>query len=197
MKKIIIMLNILFLISLCPVSILEAAGLTWQQQVDIREYQMQQQRNHENMMRQQQAYQQQMLQIQENQLEMQRQIQNQHNRPSGLNMNPFNIPQINVHIPPPAQIDFSQQLNSLMPPPPSIQQQMYQHQMYQQQQAQQRQLVIYLQKVLTKAGYNPGPVDGIAGPRTAGALQAFARDRGITDMYELAKAVLRAGAENN
>ena len=35
------------------------------------------------------------------------------------------------------------------------------------------------QRSLIKAGYKPGPVDGILGPRTAAALRAFQRDNGL------------------
>ena len=39
-----------------------------------------------------------------------------------------------------------------------------------------------IQTNLTKLGYNPGPIDGLAGPRTKRALHSFCRDRGIDVM---------------
>lgn len=36
-----------------------------------------------------------------------------------------------------------------------------------------------IQEALTLAGYDPGPVDGIAGPRTVFAIKAFQSDRGL------------------
>src|SRR5690606_25384881 len=35
------------------------------------------------------------------------------------------------------------------------------------------------QRLLTAIGYQPGPVDGIFGPRTGAALQAFQTDSGL------------------
>ena len=73
-------------------------------------------------------------------------------------------------------------------------QQMQQAQQYQYQQ--QRQQMAYVQRVLTKAGYNPGPIDGIFGPSTVKAWEAFARDRGInpTQLGEMIPALQRADA---
>jgi peptidoglycan hydrolase-like protein with peptidoglycan-binding domain len=39
--------------------------------------------------------------------------------------------------------------------------------------------VAYLQQLLIDAGYDPGPVDGIFGPRTDAAVREFQRDRGL------------------
>ena len=51
--------------------------------------------------------------------------------------------------------------------------QMQRQQMYQQQQAQQRQQVMAWQKFLTEQGHDPGPVDGVWGPRSAQAYQEY------------------------
>src|SRR5262249_46617912 len=40
--------------------------------------------------------------------------------------------------------------------------------------------VVDLQNQLAALGFNPGPIDGIFGPRTESALKAFQRSRGIT-----------------
>lgn len=40
-------------------------------------------------------------------------------------------------------------------------------------------LVSDLQRVLDRAGYSPGPIDGIFGPRTLRALNAYQRDRNL------------------
>ena len=42
-----------------------------------------------------------------------------------------------------------------------------------------RQTIEYLQRQLQQAGYDPGPSDGILGPRTLAALQTFLSDRGF------------------
>lgn len=41
------------------------------------------------------------------------------------------------------------------------------------------------QRTLATAGYNPGPADGIIGPRTRAALRAFQRDSGLPVTGEL------------
>ncbi len=52
--------------------------------------------------------------------------------------------------------------------------QMQRQQMYQQQQTQQQaQLNMLVQKFLVDQGYNPGPIDGVWGPRSAQALQEY------------------------
>jgi len=39
-----------------------------------------------------------------------------------------------------------------------------------------------IQTNLIKLGYNPGPIDGLSGPRTKRALHSFCHDRGIDIM---------------
>ena len=58
------------------------------------------------------------------------------------------------------------------------------------------------QELLQAAGYNPGPVDGLFGPRTGGALQTFQADAGLvatgafdaTTMFALERAAESASA---
>lgn len=60
------------------------------------------------------------------------------------------------------------------------------------------------QELLQVAGYNPGPVDGLFGPRTGGALQAFQAEAGLiatgafdaTTMFALEQAAESASAED-
>ena len=40
-------------------------------------------------------------------------------------------------------------------------------------------LVRRVQQILVERGYDPGPVDGLWGPRTEAALRAFQRDHGL------------------
>ena len=40
-------------------------------------------------------------------------------------------------------------------------------------------VVMRVQRVLAAKGYDPGPVDGLFGPRTAAALKAYQRDNGM------------------
>lgn len=54
-----------------------------------------------------------------------------------------------------------------------------------QQEQEQRQQVRYnlvkaVQRALTDAGYNPGPVDGIEGSKTSAALEDYQRDKQLT-----------------
>ncbi len=47
-------------------------------------------------------------------------------------------------------------------------------------------VVMRVQRVLAKSGYDPGPIDGLFGPRTAAALKSYQRDnnlpaRGVLD----------------
>ncbi|MGR3344204.1 MAG: peptidoglycan-binding domain-containing protein [Paracoccaceae bacterium] len=37
----------------------------------------------------------------------------------------------------------------------------------------------FIQEALTKLGYNPGPVDGISGPKTTSAIKSYQRDHGL------------------
>lgn len=90
----------------------------------------------------------------------------------------YYVPQVNPNIQPFAQPDYSQQLTGLMQGSQQVQQQqmmmqMYQQQMYMQQQAQQRQQIMAWQKYLTEQGYDPGPIDGVWGPRSAQAYQEY------------------------
>lgn len=51
-----------------------------------------------------------------------------------------------------------------------------------------------IQKALKKAGYNPGPIDGVAGYRTMAAVNAFQKDKGLpVDRYLNAKTVKALG----
>ena len=43
-----------------------------------------------------------------------------------------------------------------------------------------RQLIHEIQMYLTALGYEPGPIDGLYGRRTQGAIEAFERDMGMT-----------------
>jgi hypothetical protein len=47
--------------------------------------------------------------------------------------------------------------------------------------AHERQTIEHLQRQLQQAGYDPGPSDGIMGPRTLAALQQFLADNDLTD----------------
>lgn len=38
-----------------------------------------------------------------------------------------------------------------------------------------------IQEALTALGYDPGPIDGIDGPRTRAAVSAFQRDQGLAE----------------
>jgi len=40
-------------------------------------------------------------------------------------------------------------------------------------------LIKAVQQALTDASYDPGPVDGLEGPRTASAITAYQRDKGL------------------
>ncbi len=42
-------------------------------------------------------------------------------------------------------------------------------------------LVSSLQKALSKAGYNPGAIDGVLGSRTMDAVMAYQRDKGLPE----------------
>lgn len=48
------------------------------------------------------------------------------------------------------------------------------------------------QQRLAELGYHPGPADGAAGPRTASALRAFQKDRGLPESGRLDNATRRA-----
>uniref|UniRef100_UPI001C4DF3BB peptidoglycan-binding protein n=1 Tax=Candidatus Entotheonella palauensis TaxID=93172 RepID=UPI001C4DF3BB len=48
-----------------------------------------------------------------------------------------------------------------------------------------------LQQALAKRGYDPGPIDGIAGPRTAAAIKAFQRGQGINADGQLSPTLKR------
>lgn len=57
-----------------------------------------------------------------------------------------------------------------------------------------------IQRLLTRMGYDPGPIDGLDGPRTDAALRAFIADRnlpadsgGAPDIFDTLMAGLRAG----
>lgn len=39
--------------------------------------------------------------------------------------------------------------------------------------------ILELQRALTKAGFNPGPIDGISGPKTRAAVRAFQQKHGL------------------
>lgn len=52
-------------------------------------------------------------------------------------------------------------------------------------------LIRQVQKALAKAGYKPGPADGISGPRTLAALKSFQQDNNLAS-GELTKETLRA-----
>ena len=46
-------------------------------------------------------------------------------------------------------------------------------------------LIKAVQQKLTEGGYQPGPVDGLEGPRTRAAIQAFQRDNNLSPDGEL------------
>ena len=52
-------------------------------------------------------------------------------------------------------------------------------------------LIRQIQQALTNAGYQPGPADGISGPRTINALKSFQQDNNLAS-GELTKETLRA-----
>lgn len=52
-------------------------------------------------------------------------------------------------------------------------------------------LIRQVQKALAKAGYKPGPADGVSGPRTLAALKSFQQDNNLAS-GELTKETLRA-----
>lgn len=52
-------------------------------------------------------------------------------------------------------------------------------------------LVEDVQAALGRAGYNAGPADGLAGPRTAAAITAYQRDNGLTTDGEASAALLQ------
>jgi hypothetical protein len=51
-------------------------------------------------------------------------------------------------------------------------------------------LVFAVQQALQQSGYDPGPVDGLMGPRTAGAIKRFQRERGLEETGRLSFALL-------
>jgi curli biogenesis system outer membrane secretion channel CsgG len=50
--------------------------------------------------------------------------------------------------------------------------------------------IVQVQKKLTELGYNPGPVDGIAGPKTKAALKKYQKDKGLAETGEINEATL-------
>ncbi|MCP5246775.1 MAG: peptidoglycan-binding protein [Burkholderiales bacterium] len=52
-------------------------------------------------------------------------------------------------------------------------------------------LIRQVQQALAKAGYKPGPADGVSGPRTLTALKSFQQDNNLAS-GELTKETLRA-----
>ncbi|MCA0318341.1 MAG: DUF1036 domain-containing protein [Proteobacteria bacterium] len=57
-----------------------------------------------------------------------------------------------------------------------------------------------IQRLLTRMGYDPGPIDGLDGPKTEAALRAFIADRNLpaeanmqADFFDLLLAAMRAG----
>jgi len=60
-----------------------------------------------------------------------------------------------------------------------------------------RAAIVTVQVGLRVLGYNPGPIDGLSGPRTVAVLKAYAKDRGIVlnqATVHLVVALLRAEA---
>jgi formate hydrogenlyase subunit 3/multisubunit Na+/H+ antiporter MnhD subunit len=53
-----------------------------------------------------------------------------------------------------------------------------------------RALVTAVQQTLQQRGYNPGPADGLMGPRTASAIGRFQRERGLEDTGRISFALL-------
>jgi len=51
-------------------------------------------------------------------------------------------------------------------------------------------LTIEAQTLLTQLGYDPGPIDGDFGPRTAAAIRAFERDQGLAQEGQVSEALL-------
>ena len=57
--------------------------------------------------------------------------------------------------------------------------------------------IVTVQVGLRVLGYNPGPIDGLSGPRTVAVLKAYAKERGIAlnqATVKLVVALLRAEA---
>ena len=52
--------------------------------------------------------------------------------------------------------------------------------------------VAQVQELLKEAGFNPGPIDGILGPRTKGALRRYQADRGLPATGALDEATRQA-----
>lgn len=52
--------------------------------------------------------------------------------------------------------------------------------------------VEYVQTKLAQIGYNPGPTDGLIGPRTTTALEIYKRDRGLNIQETLSKELLES-----
>lgn len=55
-----------------------------------------------------------------------------------------------------------------------------------------RQHVKYIQSSLLQAGYNPGPVDGVLGPRTRAALKSFQKANYLKGEGAITEATLKA-----
>ncbi len=55
-----------------------------------------------------------------------------------------------------------------------------------------RNLIRALQERLAEVGFNPGPADGIYGPKTARAIRAFQRYKGLTQDGQISEELLQA-----
>lgn len=85
----------------------------------------------------------------------------------------YYIPQVNPNINPTWQYQQNLQQQMMQQQMMQMNQQQLQQQMYMQQQVQQRQQIMAWQKYLTEQGYDPGPIDGVWGPRSAQAYQEY------------------------
>ena len=56
-------------------------------------------------------------------------------------------------------------------------------------------LVAKIQTLLAEAGYDPGPADGVAGPKTVDAVKAYQRKVGVPDTGQIDQRLMASLAE--
>jgi localization factor PodJL len=57
--------------------------------------------------------------------------------------------------------------------------------------------VEYVQRKLAELGYDPGPPDGVMGPRTVAAIKSFKEDRGMTPSQDLSETFVETVREQS